>query len=151
MTAVDDFLNAVRPTLATAETAIHNGDPAPRFAMWSHEDPVTVFGAAATKIGWNEIAPAFEWLASTFSHGAPADYELVAAGASGDLGYMAGFEHTTVSMGGEPRKSYTLRVTLVFRRENGEWKVVHRHADPPPDTNAAGVALELRDRLPPGT
>jgi ketosteroid isomerase-like protein len=29
---------------------------------------------------------------------------------------------------GEPR-AYTLRATQVHRREGGEWKVVHRHAD----------------------
>jgi len=32
--------------------------------------------------------------------------------------------------GGEQRVPVALRVTSVFRREDGEWKVVHRHADP---------------------
>jgi ketosteroid isomerase-like protein len=31
-------------------------------------------------------------------------------------------------MDGEPR-SYVLRATQVYRREDGEWKVVHRHGD----------------------
>ena len=39
-----------------------------------------------------------------------------------------GYEHTTATVNGVPQ-SYTLRVTHVYRREDGEWKVVHRHGD----------------------
>jgi hypothetical protein len=44
MSELDDFLT---PTLARhlqAEQALINGDPGPRLAMWSTQDPVTVFG-----------------------------------------------------------------------------------------------------------
>jgi ketosteroid isomerase-like protein len=34
-----------------------------------------------------------------------------------------------VSVDGGPVKPNTLRVTHVYRRENGEWKIVHRHGD----------------------
>jgi ketosteroid isomerase-like protein len=40
----------------------------------------------------------------------------------------AGLEHTSCSVNGEPR-SYTLRATQVYRLEDGEWKVAHRHSD----------------------
>jgi len=53
---------------------------------------------------------------------------LVAAEAIGDLGYTVGYEHTSASVNGEPRQN-SLRVTQIYRREEGEWKVVHRHAD----------------------
>jgi ketosteroid isomerase-like protein len=33
-------------------------------------------------------------------------------------------------VGGLPEQDWSLRVTLVFRREEGEWQLVHRHADP---------------------
>jgi ketosteroid isomerase-like protein len=46
----------------------------------------------------------------------------------GDMAYTAGFEHTSALVDGEPR-SYTLRATQVYRREAGEWRVAHRHAD----------------------
>ena len=46
----------------------------------------------------------------------------------GELAYTAGLEHSSVSVDGEPR-SYVLRATQVYRREDGEWKVVHRHGD----------------------
>lgn len=41
----DDFLTWVRTTLREAEIAIHNGDADPRRAIWSRNEPVSVFGA----------------------------------------------------------------------------------------------------------
>jgi ketosteroid isomerase-like protein len=45
--------------------------------------------------------------------------------------YTVGFEHTAVSVDGVPVEPYTLRVTHIYRREDGEWKIVHRHGDAP--------------------
>jgi ketosteroid isomerase-like protein len=58
--------------------------------------------------------------------------ELVAAGASGDLAYTVAFVRKTVDTLGGERMTYTLRTTHVFRMEDGEWRIVHRHADRPP-------------------
>jgi len=129
-TEVNEFLAATMPRLNEAEIALHNGDAGPRIAMWSHNDPVTVFGAALNVYGWSEIAPIFERLGSSFSNCTSYENEIVAAGASGALAYIVAFEHTTSSLNGEPPQPYVLRVTTVFRREDGEWKAVHRHADP---------------------
>jgi ketosteroid isomerase-like protein len=134
MAEVDDFLGSALPALTEADTALHNGDAGPRMVIWSQSDPVTVFGALLTKSGWADIAPAFEWLASRFSNCEEFQYEVIAAGASGDLAYIAGIEHTTAAVGGSEPQAYALRVTTVFRREDGKWKVVHRHADPVPDS-----------------
>jgi ketosteroid isomerase-like protein len=123
-----------------AEIALHNGDAAPRIAMWSRNDPVTLFGAALSGGGWAEIGPVFERLGSSFSNCTSYQNEVVAAGASGDLAYIVAFEHTTASIKGAPPQPYVLRVTTVFRREDGEWKVVHRHADPA--SEAAGALVE---------
>jgi ketosteroid isomerase-like protein len=49
-------------------------------------------------------------------------------GVSGDLAYAVGYEHTSVSMDGAPVEPYTLRVTHVYRREDGGWKLIR--ADP---------------------
>ena len=139
---VEDFLAATMPRLNKAEIALHGGDAAPRFAMWSHTDPVTLFGAAFTAAGWAEIGPMFERLGESFSDCTSYENQVVAAGASDDLAYVVAFEHTTASIKGAPPQPYVLRVTTVFRREGGEWKVVHRHADPASDS-----AIALAKRL----
>jgi ketosteroid isomerase-like protein len=142
MDELDAFLTSTMPRLKAAETALHDGDAGPRAAIWSHKDPVTLFGAVTTKTGWADIGPTFDWLASTFSNCVSAEYEVLAAGASGDLAYVVGIEHTTASLRGAAPTSYSLRVTTIFRREDGEWKVVHRHGDPN-DTSTGVVLAEL--------
>jgi hypothetical protein len=63
---------------------------------------VTVFGAEKTVIGSDEARQVFRWLATRFSDLTDYRFELVAAGASGDLAYTVGYEHITVSMDGGP-------------------------------------------------
>jgi ketosteroid isomerase-like protein len=121
------------PRLTAADTALHNGDAALRKAMWSTTEPVTLFGAAMMTTGWPQIEATFDQLASRFSDCTAFDIEMVAADVSGNLAYLVAFEHTTAAIGGDSPAPYTLRVTTIFRREAGEWKVVHRHADPLPD------------------
>lgn len=125
----DEFLNAVLPRLKEADNALHNGDAGPRKRLWSHNDPATLFGAALSGNGWTEISAVFDKLATRFSNLRSAEMEVVASGVSGDLAYIAAIERTSVSILGAPPSPYSLRVTTVLRREGGEWKVVHRHAD----------------------
>ena len=142
MNDLDAFLESMLPKLTTADTALHNGDATGRAALWSRNDPVTLFGAAVTTSGWEKVGATFDWLASRFSNCTSFDYEVLAAGVSGDLAYIVGIEHTTASIGGDPPADYALRVTTVFRREAGEWRVVHRHGDPL-DPSAADLVSRL--------
>ena len=125
----DQFLSSTIPRQVRADTSLHNGDAAPRREMWSRNDPVTLFGAAQERTGWDDVSRTFDWLASIFSDCTAFDLELVAADVHGDLAYTVGYENTTASVEGA-QQSYRLRVTHIYRRENGEWKIVHRHADP---------------------
>ncbi|MDQ6794314.1 MAG: nuclear transport factor 2 family protein [Chloroflexota bacterium] len=131
---VDEFIAEILPRVRAMDLALHHGDVAPRVEMWSHRDPVTVFGAVLSASGWDAILPIFQALASQFSKGTY-EYEVVAAGVSDDLAYIAGFEHTTAAVGSGDPKPYHLRVTTIFRREDGQWKIVHRHADPMPGSD----------------
>jgi ketosteroid isomerase-like protein len=130
-TETEEFLAELLPRQRAAEQAIHNGDVEPRLALWARGDPVTLFGARLSGSGWAELEPLFRTVASWFSDSSEYRFEVVAAGASGDLAYTVGYEHNRVKVDGEPR-TYTLRATHVYRREEGRWRIVHRHADAPP-------------------
>ena len=129
MTERDDFLAWVRTSLYEAELALHNGDASARRALWSRNEPVSVLGAWRSANGRQELDDLFTGLERSFSDCTSFAFELQACDVVGDMAYTAGLEHTSTSVDGEPR-SYTLRATQVYRREDGEWRVAHRHADP---------------------
>ncbi|HXV84221.1 MAG TPA: nuclear transport factor 2 family protein [Candidatus Binatia bacterium] len=66
------------------------------------------------------------------------DQEVVATYATGDLVVLVTIEQVRAQVGGLPEQDWSLRVTQVFRREEAEWQLVHRHADP----LANGISLE---------
>ena len=138
MGEAEDFLSAVLPLMVDEVVGIHDGNAAPRIALWSHTDPVTLFGAEVTRRGWDQLEPTFRWLAGTFDGSTSCEYEVLSSGASGDLGYVVAIEHSVAARRGGAPVRYALRVTTVFRREDGAWKVVHRHGD---RYDAAGRAL----------
>jgi ketosteroid isomerase-like protein len=140
-TETEAFLAEMLPKQRAAEEAIHNGDPEPRLALWTRDDPVTVFGAGLNGFGWAEVEPLFKTVASWFSDSDAYEFEVIAAGASGDLAYTVGYERNRVKVEGTPT-TYTLRVSHVYRREDGEWRIVHRHGDRPPDGVAPFVARD---------
>ncbi len=128
MTDRDDFMDWVGTRLKEAEIALHHGDAAPRFAIWTTHEPVSVLGAWLSATGQQEVGDLFRTLEPTFSNCTSYSHDVVAADVSGDMAYTVGYEHTQASVNGRPR-TYTLRVTQVYRREDGGWKVAHRHAD----------------------
>jgi ketosteroid isomerase-like protein len=124
----EDFLTWVETALHDAEVALHNGDAAPRRALWSREEPVSVLGAWRNANGQQQIDELFTALANAFSDCTSYELELLAHDVVGDMAYTVALEHTSASVDGEPR-TYTLRATQVYRREGGEWRVAHRHGD----------------------
>jgi ketosteroid isomerase-like protein len=133
MTEVEDFLSQMLPRFIRAADAMHHGDPALFVQLWSRTDPVTLLGAADTMpAGWVSVIEGQKSVASQFSNGTPLDFELIAADVNGDLAYTVGYERSSVSVHGGPARPVFLRATQIYRRENGDWKLVHRHADPVP-------------------
>ena len=124
----EEFRAWVEGALYDAELALHNGDAAPRRALWSLNEPVSVLGAFRNAYGQQEIDELFTALGNSFSDCTSYTFELQAYDVVGDMAYTAGLEHTSASLDGEPR-TYTLRATQVYRREAGEWRVAHRHGD----------------------
>ncbi|MFJ5696158.1 nuclear transport factor 2 family protein [Arthrobacter sp. NPDC093125] len=128
MTDSDEFLTWVGSSLHEAELALHNVDAAPRRALWSRNEPVSVLGAWRNAFGQQELDDLFTGLARQFSNCTSYSYKLLAYDVVGNMAYTASLEHTSASVDGQPR-TYTLRATQIYRREDGEWKVAHRHGD----------------------
>ncbi len=65
-----------------------------------------------------------------FFQGGEAELDVVQTYTSGDLVVLVAIERQHGEVGGLPDQDWSLRVTLVFRRDGEEWRLVHRHADP---------------------
>jgi ketosteroid isomerase-like protein len=86
------------------------------------------FGGEASR-GFEMSPERLARLASYFKNG-DAKVELVQSYASDNLVVLAVIERQHGEVGGLPDQDWSLRVTLVFRRQGAEWWLVHRHADP---------------------
>jgi ketosteroid isomerase-like protein len=137
-TETEAFLAEMLPKQRAAEKALHDGDVEPRLALWTRGTPVTLLGAKLSATGWEQIEPSFREVASWFGGSESYEFDVAAAGASADLAYTVGYERNVVIANGE-RREYVLRATHVYRREDGQWRIVHRHADPVPDANCEGA------------
>lgn len=108
------------------------GDATPLKSAYSHEEDVTVanpFGPPAR--GWSKVAETMERAATLYKGGAPTGFELIARLVTADLAYLVEIERYHAKLAGsDDAVPISLRVTTVFRPEDGTWKVVHRHADP---------------------
>jgi ketosteroid isomerase-like protein len=131
--AVPADLRAALDRVAAALTAILAGDPAPYAALWADGAQPTLFGAWGTvEKGHDAVVTTFTWVGSRFSDGTECRPRYEVVDWSGDLAYTVGFEEAEVRVDGGPPSAMTLRVTHVLRRVDGEWRLVHRHADYPP-------------------
>jgi ketosteroid isomerase-like protein len=95
-----------------------------------HADDYTLMPPTGgeTRRGFDESDESVEAIASFF-HGGEAELELVESYASGEMVVLVAVERQHGEVGKFPDQDWSLRVTLVFRREGGEWWLVHRHAD----------------------
>jgi ketosteroid isomerase-like protein len=129
MSELDDFLSTVIPQYIEVEKAFSSGDVEPRLAMWTRRDSVSVVGAAGpVRTGWTEVEQSFRWIAARFSDCTDYDVDVITADVRGDPTYVVCWERARLRMDGEPT-TLVLRVTHVYRREDGQWKNAHRHAD----------------------
>jgi ketosteroid isomerase-like protein len=129
MPIADDFQQTLQQ-VSTANQHFLAGDPAPYKACWSHADDVTIFGGwGAHEKGWEQVGPRLDWAAARFLEG-QRSIELLSMGMSGDLAYTVWIERgETRVVGSDELRPSGLRVTHIFRREEGAWKIIHRHAD----------------------
>jgi ketosteroid isomerase-like protein len=104
------------------------GRPEPFKALWSHADDVVIMGAfGGHERGWEQVSVRLDWAAEGIKASNRVAENVVTVVGDG-LAYTVDLEHMTRHAGGQPTPR-TLRCTQAYRRENGEWKVILRHAD----------------------
>lgn len=132
----EDFMEQRRRVAA----AFVSGDSEPLREISTSADPATFFGpGGGVEQGAAHVLAGNETAARQFQRGGTTELEVLHSAADGDLAYWTGRQHATVRVEGhaEPM-SMSLRVTEVFRRERGAWKLIHRHADPLAETKSKG-------------
>jgi ketosteroid isomerase-like protein len=131
MAAVDDVDQLIEQyQLALGE--FFKGNPEPVQKMFSHREDVSLANPLGPPAhGWEQVAQTIERAASSFTDGEMVAFETVAKYVTPELAYAVWLERAKVKLGGmEDFAPSVLRVTMIFRPEDGTWKVVHRHADP---------------------
>ena len=113
-----------------ASDAFVAGDVAPLLAVSSATSPATIFGPAGTVVeGPDEVNDGNARGAARFTGADRNDLDESHSGASGDLAYWTGIQRSIVHTGPTDPVAMDLRVTELYRREDGDWKLFHRHAD----------------------
>jgi ketosteroid isomerase-like protein len=85
-----------------------------------------------TVIGAKNVASRYLIDAKSFHSRGTTQLEVIEQAHNDDLGFWTGFQTATVQMGDPPRAvEMRIRVTELFRRIEGEWRMIHRHADIP--------------------
>ena len=117
--------------MAEAASAFIRGDIRTYLTLIKHADDYTLMApfGGEPRHGFDDSSEYLEALERYFQ-GGEAELEVVQSYASGDLVVLVVIERQHGQVGGLPDQEWSLRVTLVFRREGSEWLLVHRHADP---------------------
>jgi ketosteroid isomerase-like protein len=111
---------------------IARGNPELFFELYSRRDDATVanpYGPPAR--GFGQIEVAGRRAAANYRDGKALEFENFAKFQAGELGYTVEIERFETQVAGSDEISpVALRVTSVFRLEDGAWRLAHRHADP---------------------
>ena len=130
--AIENDLDEVIEQYRHSVGEFTRGNPEPQKELFSHREDVTLANSLGPPArGWEQVDQALDRAASTIRDGHIVDAETVAKYATPELAYVVEIERVKAKLGArEDITPFALRVTTVFRPEDGVWKVVHRHADP---------------------
>jgi len=108
------------------------GNPEPVKNLYSHREDATIANPYGPPVrGWEQVVHTLEHAASLRRDGEIVSIEVISKGVTPTLAYLVEIERAKAKVGNrEDVTPYALRATMIFRPEEGTWKVVHRHADP---------------------
>jgi ketosteroid isomerase-like protein len=138
----EDQVRQASDRFYAALTNMARGDAGPMGAVWAHGADVTALHPIGPRgEGWDQVKPQFEQVSAIASGGqVRMSDQLVRVGT--DLAYEVGIEVGELTLAGQT-VVVNQHVTNIYRREGGEWKMVHHHSDASPAMN------DVVSRLPP--
>jgi ketosteroid isomerase-like protein len=147
MATVDDLvedLDQVIERYHLAQGEFLKGNPEPVKKLVSHREDVSLANPYGPPVrGWEQVAKTIEHASSLRRDGEFVGSEIVAKYVTAELAYVVQIERAKAKVGAsEDITPYALRATNIFRPEDGEWKLVHRHADPITTPQAAESVIQ---------
>jgi ketosteroid isomerase-like protein len=111
---------------------IARGNPEVYKALWSRRDDVTLANPFGPPVrGWKEVGARLDLAAANYRDGQDFEFDNVATVITPELAYTVEIERFRTRVGrSDELTPIAIRATTVFRREDGTWKVTHRHGDP---------------------
>jgi ketosteroid isomerase-like protein len=117
--------------LHAAMAKVSNGDVSAIKRLYSHTaDATSFYGWGGYEKGGEAVSKRWDWAGEQFK-GGTVRYENVSTVVTPEMFYVTDietFEDQRVA-GVEGVTGWSNRVTHIFRREAGEWRLVHRHGN----------------------
>jgi ketosteroid isomerase-like protein len=119
-----------------------NGESNTFAAVWSQNESATAMHPIGGRdVGWKEVEKSFNQVAGVASEG-KVELKDQLIRDLGDVAFEVGIEKAQFKIAGQEVKG-EIRVTNIYRKENGSWKMVHHHTD------IAPAMIEALQRLQP--
>lgn len=129
--SIEDEVRKASGQFYAALNRMLNGDAGPLTDIWSHSAAVTTMHPiGGREVGWDKVRESWEQVAKLASDG-KGELKDQLIQVVGDVAYEVGTEQGQAKLGGQ-QVSIEHRVTNIYRREAGTWKVVHHHTDVSP-------------------
>lgn len=131
MTDADIGLRQAIERYHAAMNAVVSGDASAMKALCSHRDDATSFyGWGGYEVGWEQVSKRWDWAAEQFKGGEPVTFERLTTVITAELAYTTEIETIRARVDGMDKPTqWSIRVTLILRLEDGEWRLIHRHAN----------------------
>lgn len=140
MSAEDEVRQASEKFYA-ALNRMANGDSGPMAEVWLQGAEVTAMHPIGGRDeGWDAVRTSFEQVAGLATDG-KIDVSEQLIRVDGDFAYETAVERGHLKLAGN-EADIEHRVTNIYRRQGGAWKMVHHHTDTSP------AMLEILSRLP---
>ncbi len=126
--STEDEVRQASDQFYAALNRMGNGDAGPMMEVWSHSsDVTTMHPIGGREVGWEQVRVPWEQVAAICSGGQVTLRDPLIQ-VVGDLAYQVGTEAGEGTLAGQ-QVPIEHRVTNVYRREAGGWKIVHHHTD----------------------